>query len=189
LRVTGSLLVGDRFIDNLWFPFGRGFAFGALAAVAAALLVGAAGSTRATRAFVAVSSFYAVAFFVVPLVGRGTAGMRPGFNEATWHLAGARYTYTPILFLSAALLVILDDTSARLARPAGRGVRTVVLLAVIALVAANYSFRSERSLGPSWTAELAAARARCSGGANEARVLVSPAPFGFTLRVPCTRLK
>jgi hypothetical protein len=189
LRVTGSLLVGDRFIDDLWFAFGRGFAFGALAAVCLAVLVGAARSGRPTRAFVAVSSFYAVAFFGVQLFGRGTAGMRPGGDEATWHLAGARYTYAPILFLSAALLAVVDDTSVRLAKPVREGVGTVALLLVVALVAANYPLRSERSLGPRWTGELAAARGPCAGGAEEVRVLVAPAPFDFSLTVPCARLE
>jgi hypothetical protein len=189
LRVTGSLLVGDRFIDELWFALGRAFAFGALTAVGLALLVGAARSRRATRAFVAVSSFYAVAFFGVQLFGRGTAGMRPGEDEATWHLAGARFTYAPILFLSAALLAVLDDVSARLQRPVRQGVGPVALLLVVALVAANYPLKSERSLGPRWTGELAEARGRCARGAEEVRVLVAPAPFQFSLTVPCARLE
>jgi hypothetical protein len=49
LRVTGSLLVGDRFIDDLWFSLGRGFAYGALAAVAVACCTGAAATAWKTR--------------------------------------------------------------------------------------------------------------------------------------------
>jgi hypothetical protein len=41
LRVTGSLLVGDRFLDDAWLSLGRVFAYGALLAVGVALLAGA----------------------------------------------------------------------------------------------------------------------------------------------------
>jgi MFS family permease len=108
LRVTGSLLVGDRFLDDTWLSLGRVFAYGALLAVAAALLAGAVRSERATRLFVAVAAGYAVVLFGVFLAGRGTAGMRPGMDEASWHLAGARFTYAPILLLAAALLAVVD---------------------------------------------------------------------------------
>jgi hypothetical protein len=189
LRVTGSLVVGDRFIDDLWFAFGRAFSYGALAVVMVALVAGAARTGRATRIFVAVSSAYAVAFFVVFVAGRGTAGMRPGFDEATWHLAGARFTYAPILFLAASVLAIADAHAARLAGFRGRVVEVVTMLVVGIVVAANFSLSSERSLGPRWQPELAKASRQCHVDGTEARVRVAPAPFGFDFVADCRHLR
>jgi hypothetical protein len=188
LRVAGSLTVGDRFIDDLWFAFGRGFSYGVLALVAAGLLAGMVRSPRRTRLFAGICVAYSVLYFVVFLVGRGSGGMRPGTNEATWHLAGARFTYAPILFLAAAFLAIIDARGRSAARPRWLLAPIVALGAVAVLVAANFSFRSERSLGPTWSSELHAAREECAGGASQAHLLVAPAPFGFGLTVSCGRL-
>jgi hypothetical protein len=188
LRVTGSLLVGDRFIDDLWFAFGRGFAYGALALVVLACCIGAAKVGRSTRGFVVLCAAYATTFFVVDLFGRGSAGMRPGYDEATWHLAGARFTYAPILLLSAALLAIADGLPP-FQTSRWRRVQPAALAFAVALVVANFSFSSERSLGPGWQESLAAARARCDRTGGEARVLVAPAPFGFALETTCVRLR
>jgi hypothetical protein len=188
LRVTGSLTVGDRFIDDLWFAFGRGFSYGVLALVAAGLLTGMALSARRTRVFAAVCVAYSALFFVVFLVGRGSGGMRPGTDEATWHLAGARFTYAPILFLAAAFLAIIDVRGRPIAGPRWLLAPRVALGAVAVLVAANFSFQSERSLGPTWSSELSAAREECAGGAPEAHLRVAPAPFAFGLTVSCRRL-
>jgi hypothetical protein len=189
LRVTGSLFVGDRFIDDLWFAFGRSFAYGALALVVLACCIGAAKVGRSTRGFVVLCAAYATTFFVVDLFGRGSAGMRPGYDEATWHLAGARFTYAPILLLSAALLAIADELPQRFPGSRWRRVQPAALAFAVALVVANFSFSSERSLGPGWQESLAAARARCDRTGGEARVLVAPAPFGFALETTCVRLR
>jgi hypothetical protein len=188
LRVTGSLLIGDRFLDDAWLSLGRVFAYGALLAVAAALLAGAVGSGRATRLFVAVAAGYAVVLFGVFLVGRGTAGMGPGMDEASWHLAGARFTYAPILFLAAALLALVDSHVSHAGRRAGRLTLGATVAIVAVLVAANFDLTSERSLGPAWQPELEAARERCDAGADDARIPVAPEPFGF-VQAACRDLR
>jgi hypothetical protein len=189
LRVTGSLLVGDRFLDDMWLSLGRVFAYGALLVVGAALLAGALRSGRATRLFVAVASGYAVVLFGVFLAGRGTAGMRPGMDEASWHLAGARFTYAPILLLAAALLALVDRYVSHAGRRAGRLALGATVAIVAVLVAANFDLTSERSLGPAWQPELEAAQERCRAGADDARIPVAPEPFGFVLEAPCRDLR
>jgi len=189
LRVTGSLLVGDRFLDDMWLSLGRVFAYGALLAVGAALFAGALRSGRATRLFVAVAAGYAVVLFGVFLAGRGTAGMRPGMDEASWHLAGARFTYAPILLLAAALLALVDRYVSQAGRQAGRLALGATVAIVAILVAANFDLTSERSLGPAWQPELEAARERCRAGADGARIPVAPEPFGFVLEAPCRDLR
>jgi hypothetical protein len=188
LRVTGSLLVGDRFLDDTWLSLGRVFAYGALLAVSSALLAGAVRSGRATRIFVAVAAGYAVVLFGVFLAGRGTAGMRPGMDEASWHLAGARFTYAPIL-LAAALLALVDRHVSHASRPARRLALGATGAIVAVLVAANFDLTSERSLGPAWQPELEAARERCDAGADDARIPVAPEPFGFVLETACRDLR
>jgi len=188
LRVAGSLTVGDRFIDDLWFAFGKGFSYGVLGLVAAGLVAGVALSPRRTRLFAAVCITYSVLFFVVFLVGRGSAGMRPGTDEATWHLAGARFTYAPILFLAAAFLAMLDAQVCSVAGVRRALLPRIALGAVTILVAANFSFQSERSLGPTWSSELSAAREDCADGDPQAHLRVAPAPFGFGLTIACKRL-
>jgi hypothetical protein len=188
LRVAGSLTVGDRFIDDLWFAFGKGFSYGVLGLVAAGLVTGMALSPRRTRWFAALCIAYSTLFFIVFLVGRGSAGMRPGADEATWHLAGARFTYTPILFLATAVLAMLDARVRPVASVRRFLLPRIALGAVIVLVALNFSFKSERSLGPTWSSELDAGRQECVGGEPQAHLRVAPAPFGFGLSVACTRL-
>ena len=187
LRVTGSLLVGDRFLDEAWLSLGRPFAYGALLAVGGVLLIGALRTERATRVFVTIAAGYSVVLFGVFLAGRGTAGMRPGTDEATWHLAGARFTYTPILLLLAALLALIDRYAAD--RRAGVLARGATVATVAVLVAANFGLTSERSLGPAWQPELEAARQRCHAGADRARIPVAPEPFGFVLQTACRNLR
>jgi hypothetical protein len=189
LRIAGSLLVGDRFLDDAWLSLGRVFAYGALVAVAALLLAGAFRSGRATRLFAGIAAAYAVALFGAFLVGRGSAGMRPGMDEASWHLAGARFTYAPILLLTTALLALLDRHVAYPGRRAGRLALGATVAIVAVLVVANFDLTSERSLGPAWRPELEAARERCDEGAHGARIPVAPEPFGFVLDAACRDLR
>lgn len=187
LRVAGSLLVGDRFLDELWFELGRLFAYLSLILVAFVLALGAARLDRRRRRFVATCCVYALGLFTVYLVGRGSAGMRPGTDPATWHLAGARYTLVPILLLVSALLVEVDSATGARARRALEGAAVAI---AVALMAANFSLSSERSLGPHWRPELAEARARCNdGGSDPVEILVAPAPFGFHLSSTCDSIR
>ena len=164
------------------------FSYGALALVATLLVVGAARSDRRRRRFVVVCSGYAVLLFSIHLFGLGSAGMRPGYDAATWHLAGARYTLAPILFLMTALLVVVDGQRER---SGSRALVPAVVAAVACLVAANFALTSERSLGPTWSSELKTARARCltADGSRGVDVPVAPKPFGFVVSASCDRIR
>jgi hypothetical protein len=186
LRVAGSLLVGDRFIDDLWFRFGRWFSYIALAIVVSLLAVAVVRVDRRRKAFVVLCASYAVFLFCFYLWGRGSAGMRPGSSAATWHLAGARFTLTPILLLMTALLVLADGEAKE---SLGRWVRRFAVVFVAILVAANFSLKSERSLGPRWKPKLAEARSQCKRDPAPVRILVAPAPFGFFVSTTCERIR
>jgi hypothetical protein len=187
LRVTGSLLVGDRYIDNLWFRFGHRFSYSTVVIVAALIGLALIRLDRRRKMFVAICAGYAVFLFWFYLYSRGSAGMRPGYNAATWHLAGARYTLVPILLLATALLVFADGA----VRGSGaRWVQAAVVLAVAGLIAANFPLKSERSLGPRWTPELRTARSRCAHRSSApVHILVAPGPFAFFVKSTCARIR
>lgn len=187
LRVAGSLLVGDGLLDDLWFEFGQVFAYSALSLVGLVLALGAMRLDRTRRTLVAICCAYAVGLFSVYLAGRGSAGMRPGGDPTTWHLAGARYTLVPILLLVSALLIEVDD---RTRGRAGRALEVAAVAVSAAIVAVSFSIHTERSLGPHWRPELAAARERCRGNERKPiEILVAPAPFGFHLSSTCDQIR
>jgi hypothetical protein len=188
-RVTGGLLVGDRFLGDAWAAGGRGFAYGALLIVAVVITVLLVRSDRRTIAFALIALGYAGLFFCVQLVGRGTGGIDPEVHGT--RLDAARYVLLPFLLLTASIVALVDRGYAR--RHASRGwvwARRAALLWLVALVAVNYSVTGDRSRGPRWDRELGAARNVCATqGVRNVRVLVAPSPpYVWYASVPCKRI-
>jgi hypothetical protein len=188
LRVTGGLLVGDRFLDNAWLAYGRTFSHGALLLIAAVIAFLLWRSERATVAFVLISLGYGCLFFCVQLVGRGTGGMDPDLG--VFQLNGARYVLLPFLFTATAILALVDRAPRVRESARWKWGRRAALLWLAALLAANYSVVSDRSPGPRWDRELTKARASCSAANKRiGRVLVAPSPPRvWFATVPCGRL-
>jgi hypothetical protein len=188
LRVTGGLLVGDRFLDNAWLAYGRTFSYGALLLVTAVIAFLLLRSERSTVAFVLISLGYGCLFFCVQLVGRGTGGMDPDLG--VFQLNGARYVLLPFLFTTAAVLALVDRAPRLGESATWTWARRAGLLWLAALLVANYSVVSDRSPGPRWDRELTRARASCTARNEEvARVLVAPSPPRvWFATVPCGRL-
>jgi hypothetical protein len=188
LRVTGGLLVGDRPLEHLWLAYGRTFSYTALLILAIVVGLLLLRSDRMTVYFVLISLGYAGLFFCVQLVGRGTRGMAPVVGA--FQLNGARYVLLPFLFLTAALLALVDRGSALHRTPRWRWARYVTLLWIVCVVAVNYSVFTDRSVGPSWHRELATARITCTTTGREfVRILVAPAPIRvWFARLPCDRV-
>lgn len=186
LRVAGGLLVGDRYLDELWLALGRGFSYTALLVVSVVIVYLLLRSTRATAAFALISLGYAGLFFCVHLVGRGTGGMDPELGS--FHLNGARYVLLPFLFLLAALLALID--TAGVSKMGARWMRRAACLWLLVLLLANYPIGPNlRSSGPRWSDELTEARQMCATrGTPIARILVAPAPPQvWFARIPCSR--
>jgi hypothetical protein len=188
LRVTGGLLVGDRPLGHLWLAYGRTFSYAALLIVVVVVGLLVFRSDRMTVYFVLISLGYAGLFFCVQLVGRGTRGMAPVVGA--FQLNGARYVLLPFLFLTAALLALVDRGAALHPTTRWRWARYAVLLWTVCLVAVNYSVVTDRSVGPRWHRELAKARISCTTSEREfARILVAPAPPRvWFARLPCDRI-
>jgi hypothetical protein len=182
LRVAGGLLVGDRFLGDLWLEFGPTFSYAALAAVAAVLAVLLVRADRRTAAFGLIAVSYAGLFFGVQLTGRGTAGI--AVDPGTFHLHHARYVLLAFLFLLAALLALIDHGVRR------AWIRSLAAVWLVALIAVNYPIGpNDRSRGPRWEPEVRAARAACRSPADVARIVVAPAPPEvWFAQIRCDRL-
>jgi hypothetical protein len=188
LRVTGGMLVGDRFLDDGWLEYGRAFSYGALLFVTVVVALLMRRSDRPTAAFALISLAYAGLFFCVQLVGRGTGGTDPDLGS--FHLNGARYVLLPFLFTTAALLALVDRRAAAHGDAVSVWARRVALLWLAAVLVVNYSLVTDRSSGPRWGRELTNARRSCSDDATDAaRILVAPTPPRvWFAEVPCERL-
>jgi hypothetical protein len=189
LRVTGGLLVGDRFLGDAWAAYGRAFAYGAALAVAVVITALLAHSDRRTIAFALIALAYAGLFFCVQLVGRGTGGIDPEVHGS--RLDAARYVLVPFLLLTATILALVDRGYARRRPSSGWAwARRGALVWLVALLAVNYSVTNDRSRGPRWDRELGQARRGCStAGTRNERVLVAPsAPRVWFATVPCSRV-
>jgi hypothetical protein len=188
LRVSGGLLVGDRFLGDLWLRYGGVFSYSAFAIVAAIVVLLAVRSDSATTSFVVIALGYAGLFFCTQLVGRGTRGMAP--RAGSFDLNEARYVLLPFLFLTAALLALVDRGAARHKSRGWRWARRATLAWIACIVAVNYSVTTDRSRGPRWSRELASASHSCAltrGGI--AHILVSPSPPRvWFASIPCGRI-
>lgn len=188
LRVAGGMLVGDRFLDDVWLEYGRAFSYGALLFLTAVVALLLRRSDRATAAFVLISLGYAGLFFAVQLVGRGTGGTDPELGS--FHLNGARYVLLPFLFTTAALLALVDRNARARRGAVSVWGRRAALLWLTAILVANYSLVTDRSDGPRWGREVTKARRSCADdAARTARILVAPTPPRvWFANVPCERL-
>ena len=185
-HVTASLLVGDRYVSTLWDSLGYAFTITTGAVTIAALWWGFRRASRPRRALISLCLVYSLAFFVTPLVARGTAAIWPPIAPG----AGSRYFFLPGLFLLTAFCVCLD--SARLTLRADGRWRwpTLVLIWACAVAVVNFGMVNDRSAGPSWSEEVKLWRSRCSAGSVPAtavaQLAVSP---GWLVSIPCRKLR
>lgn len=159
LRVTGSFLVGDLFLDDFWKPWGAPFAFLAFALVAAVCAYGLIRADRGRRLLVGGSLALSGAYLAVPLMLRGTENF---LDRGDFNLNGSRYLLLPILFVTVAVLLILDRRDPRLSPRAWRNTQIGFSALALALVLTNFSIYTTRSAGPKWKASVAGARERCA---------------------------
>lgn len=181
LRVAGSLLLGDRFLPELFARLGLPLAVGLLTVVAAGLA--AALAVRRHRPLVLLCAVLSVVWLVVPLMLRGTATF---LDRADPGLPGSRYMFLPVLLLAFAGIASLDALRAGAAETSTTSRRAwlpqAAATAVFALVAAaSWGIPSQRTAGPVWSAVLADARQRCDQGHG------SPAEAGRSAEAPWGR--
>jgi hypothetical protein len=157
VRVVDALLIGDRLLDNAWRLLGWGLAVVGIVVLVTGAAVGLARAGRTDRLWITLALGLSAGFFAIYVVPLGTRYLWP---HEPFYLSGNRYVQIPMLFLILAVLMILGGRSAELGA-AARAVRDGVLLLLSLVVIVNFAPAVIRSAGPSWSGEVAAARAHC----------------------------
>lgn len=171
LRVAGSLLVGDRFLQQLYADAGLVFAYGCLAVAALAVAGALLGTCSVVRRLVALAAAYSLLWLTVPLLLRGTSIYLDRVDPT---LLGSRYMINPVLFLAVALLVWADH---RAARPDGAtALRVAATCWLVAVLVGSFQLPSIRQAGPSWQQAIADAAQRCATGGGDAEASATPGP-------------
>jgi hypothetical protein len=184
LRVAGSLLAGEWVLPTAWRGLGPAFGYGML--VVAASLVSLAIVRRPDRrSTIGLAAGSSVALFCFPVLVRGTSLLTPVGEHLDLSI-GSKWVIGPILLLTLALFMGFEPREPRGWPRSSAAV--VVALALVIAIALLRGFRVEnaRSNGPRWSAEIAAARGRCRGGASNASIPIPPP--GWEVEVPCARL-
>ncbi|HXR72868.1 hypothetical protein [Actinocrinis sp.] len=188
--VSGTTLVSSRELAHIGLSGALAVKLLGLLAVltlaAAALLVNRA----ANRPLAAICAAFSLGFFCLVTMQGGS------YND--------RYAVPPLLLLITALAVLSSparlSSQAEASKPAEpphdarwTAARACLPLAALCVlvgvnVAANYSGGSQgRTIGPSWSSQLAAGRAACRiPGTRNAHL--QTAPVGWIVKVPCSRL-
>lgn len=161
-RVTSSLLVGDRYLHDVFGGrTGSLFAWASLAAVAFVIGLGAR-RLRGRRAWLlAGATTLSIVFFLIPVITRGTDLLVP---DIPWALGASRYMYLPIMFLLTAVVAVADRPGS--STPARRlHVRELALsVAVVAAMVANYGAEHRTTGGPRWGPAVGDAKDACRAG-------------------------
>lgn len=180
-RVTSSLLVGDRYLQDLFGGrTGSAFAWATLVVVAAGLGIGAWRLRGRRRWLLCGGAVLAVVFFLIPPLRRGTTDF---FPDVPWMTMASRYVYLPIMFLLTAFLAAADRDGAR-----RRWREVVVAVLVLAVVAVNYRTPHRTEGGSRWGPELAKAERACAGKRPDEPVAIQIFPREWHVHVKCERL-
>jgi len=175
LRVAGSFLVGDLFLDDFWKPIGAPFPAVSALLVLGFLVVLWLRSERRTKVLVLLALGLSFAYLAIPLMLRGTERY---LQRETFNLNGSRYVLLPILFLFVAFLAVLDDRSRALREDTRRRLQVAFTAGFAALVLTNFNNFAVRTAGPRWDEGLAAARQQCAtAGGQPAGAPPLPGPI------------
>ncbi len=183
LRVTGSVLVGDRYLPSAWVTFGKWFVFVSVVAVGAVCVYGMVRARGQKVVFILAALVYSALLFTVSLTLRGTGEMRPPGDTFVYN--GSRYTVVPVLLVIAVLVVVADDP-AMLGRWGGRALAACV--AAVTLLS-FHSVPTVRGKAPNWRGDIERANQVCARtGAATVRIPIAPGPpEAWYVDIPCAR--
>jgi hypothetical protein len=158
-RVTSSVLVGDRYLGDLFgYRTGSPFAWGSLVVVGLVLALGIWRLRGRRRWLLVLATLLSVAYFLVPVFSRGTIGL---FISHPWLLASTRYIYLPVLFLLTAFAFAADRRAPGPGhrRPGIPELAFTVLLVGTMTTSFAAPHRTEGS--PGWRLQVREARVAC----------------------------
>ena len=211
VRVFGSVLVGERFVDDAWKNWGMAFAVGAVAVIGTGLVFGVRRASVSTRSLAFAAIVYAVAIGVASLRTRGTEpfALQPG----RFSFDAERYFIIPAFLVASAIAIVIDRrfehpghvTESVVATEWGREDEALgpppagpfagpsamfTVFVVVVLVATGFTQRNAEEPSEPWSVALRAARSACRNDRALRQVDIPIAPAGiFRLTVPCPRLR
>jgi hypothetical protein len=179
-RVTSSLLVGDRYLHDVFGgKTGSPFAWASLAVVALAVGVGL-WRLRGRRAWLLTGgAALSVVFFLIAPLARGT---RIWPIHDPWVLTGTRYVYLPVLFLLTGLAAAVDRSGPESRSPRAREIALAAV--VLATMAVGYAAPHRSSGELRWKPVVARARLACAAGSPIAPIKLYGSGSGLGVFVP-----
>lgn len=182
VRVLGSLVFGEKWLDRLWIRLDGWMVAVAIVAIVVVIVLAAPWRWDGRRrTFVAVGAVLSVVLFVVPVWVRGTAEM--SLVRDAFTTAGSRYVVVPVLLLVSAIVVAVDGSRRR-------WLTGLVVVHGVVLVVVCFGLANLRADGPAWSTQVATARATCRAADPPPAVVIpiTPAGSGWLVVVPCRRL-
>lgn len=210
VRVFGSVLVGERFVDEAWKNWGMAFAVVSVAVIGTGLVFGVRRASVSTRSLVFAAIVHAVAIGVASLRTRGTEpfALQPG----RFSFDAERYFILPAFLVASAIAIAIDRRSEHAVRVTESVVATesarkdvasgqslspspgpsamFAVFVLVVLVATGFTQRNAEEPSEPWSVALRDARAACRNDRGLLQVDIPIAPAGiFRLTVPCARLR
>jgi hypothetical protein len=184
VNTLGSLLAGDRHLDDLWLRFGVTLGIVATFLTALVFFVLLARASRRSRQMALMLVIYAALVACGPLWSNGTSRTVP--VEGRTLVPIQRYVTVPVMFLVGAAAVLVDPIDRTRRRPEARIGRPLLLAHSAFVVVAGFSVVNPASAGPSWQNEVERGRQECRAGAEEVGLDISPGSWFVVL--PCDEL-
>jgi hypothetical protein len=186
IRVVGGALLGMQGTSALWDSLGGWLIVTGAIVLAAVVTYAVARRTFRDRWLVVLCLGLSAAFFAVSLWVRWDPDLAPAADGQFLHLA-YRYLLVPVLFVLAAIAILLDRPDPRVPPGAWTAGTLVVVALVVATWVVDLTGANARTDAPSWAATVAASRARCVAD-GAATVGLPIAPDGWSMTLPCAVL-
>jgi hypothetical protein len=182
IRVFGTVALGDRVIDDLWFDLGDVLTVGVSVIVLVAVVALGRHQEPSRRLLAGSAVALAVVAAVLSLTFRGTE--RYAISDSRFVFDADRYFLIPMFLIISALMILAEGH-------VHRAIVVPVLAAHLAIVVVGtgLTLPPPGSGSRSWGAELRTARQTCAAAPPGADANIPIAPAGvFFLSFPCTRI-
>jgi hypothetical protein len=182
VRVLGSMVVGEKWLPDLFPTHNRSLIVLAVTVVVAIVVASRVWRLRFDRAWlVAGAVLTGVGAFVAIVVGRGT-NFVPLLYAGRYAPADARYMYVPIFLLLSAIFVMVDASHLD-------WLMILVSIWVVVVTVSSLGVGGPRSVGPAWAVGVRQAQVTCRAHPAQADVLIPISPIGWRATIPCSRLR
>lgn len=180
VRIVGSTVVGEQWVDDLWTDHGRVFQLAVIVIGTAVIGVGAWRSTPVARSIAIGFIACAALLTVVIFAARDLTLLDP--TADVFNPNGTRYFLVPALLLVAAAATLYDHADRR-------GHQCGLALLCVGVIITAFGWRSAPPRPPesSWALQIRAAEQQCEDGAERVTLVAAPTP-AFALTVRCHRL-